>query len=367
MSTLPTEQSWQTNLDSEIETVRGLLRKAGYRLDTQQPHLLGERFLMQNISTTSGKKLILVGKDLNHSSVIIKATSDPAGKQELRHEQQCRTLLETIDFSYQPFTTPEEIAFWEDGPYLISVQTMIEQECQFLDRTIEEQFKFALDAFKTQESARATTSSHYKKISQTFGIRTSADYLSMAAGFLETMQSASVSKEVLTTCTRAHHKLKTERERIEQYCGFLTHTDFVPHNFKISSGQLYLLDTASLEFGNKYESWARFLNFMTLYNHQLERHLVTYVEQNRAPEERQSLQLMRLYRLIEIITYYVTTLQNSTGDLLTLNQARVLFWQDVLLAELENTRVDRSIVESYKILRDRLRTDEEKIRQINLH
>jgi len=130
---------------------------------------------------------------------------------------------------------------------------------------------------------------------------------------------------------------------------------------------MYLLDWSSLEFGNKHESWARFLNFMTLYNPALETLLIEYVEHNRAPEERESLQLMRLYRLCELITYYANTLHKSEGDLLKLNQTRVQFWHDVLLVEITNQRVSPSLVTEYTNSRDQLRSQSEKERQVNLH
>src|SRR5690606_17976906 len=157
--------------------------------------------------------------------------------------------------------------------------------------------------------------------------------------------------------TASHAKLTEQKERIEQYCGFLTHTDFVPHNFRIKDDILYLLDFSSLQFGNKHESWARFLNFMTLYNPELESLLIDYVDQNRASEERESLQLMRLFRLGEIITYYVKNVSQSDGSLKTLNQNRVQFWADVLAAEIENKRVSRDIVKNYQTNRDQLRSE----------
>jgi thiamine kinase-like enzyme len=161
--------------------------------------------------------------------------------------------------------------------------------------------------------------------------------------------------------------LLKNHSRIDQYGNFLTHTDFVPHNFRIKDGTLYLLDFSSLRFGNKHEGWARFLNFMTLHNRELETLLVSYVKDNRSEEELESLWLMRLFRLGEIITYYVTTLDKSVDNLLTLNQSRVVFWSEVLKAELRNERVAESIVEEYRQQRDQLRTEEEKVRQVGLH
>jgi len=359
------------HMDKQQQTslmqITQLLNRAGYTLNSHQPHIIGERFLMQNLTTTSGHKIILLGTDRNGTPVVIKVASGTDGVAELEHERACRELLQTISFAYQRFHTPEEVAYWTEDGYTISIQQFIAQESMFIERPLPEQFTYALQAFKTQESARATTASHYQTIAQTFGIRTSQSYLNLTAGFIKQLAELKVDEYILATCQEAHKHLVANKERIEQYCGFLTHTDFVPHNFRIHNDTMYLLDTSSLEFGNKHESWARFLNFMTLYNYKLEEALVAYVEHNRSPEERESLQLMRVYRLVEIITYYATTIPNCDGDLCALNQTRVEFWHSVLQAELQNQRIRRDLVEEYRITRDRLRSTDEKLRQKNLH
>jgi len=352
------------NIPTEIQT---LLERSGYTLDTLQPHTLGERFLMQNITMPSGQKYILLGQDSNNQKVVIKVSTDVPGRKELEHEQACRELLLSIPFSYKAFHAPEITAFWTTDPYTVSVQSYIDQSSSFIKRSLESQFTFSLEAFKTQESARATTTSHYKTIANTFGVRTNEDYLHLAESFRSIIASSTVDDSIQQTILEVVEILHKNKTRIEQYCGFLTHTDFVPHNFRINEETVYLLDCSSLGFGNKHESWARFLNFMTLYNYKLEELLITYVEKNRSAEERESLQLMRLYRLIEIIAYYTKTLEKSEGDLLTLNQARITFWHEVLLAESRNKRVRRDITESYRITRDALRSAEERVRQKNLH
>lgn len=356
-----------SNRDTILTKVTQHLAQAGYQLDDLQPHTLGERAVMQNITTTSGQKLILLGQNQAHEKVVIKVALDDVGAQELQHERACRALVTEIDFSYQQFFTPNELDFWTEGTYTISVQEFIDQATTFIERPTLEQFTFALDAFKTQASARATTQSHFKTIADTFGVRTSTTYQSLIDTFTATIVQHTTDTTLQTTINEAVSTIKSNSERIEQYCGFLTHTDFVPHNFRISCDRLYLLDCASLEFGNKHESWGRFLNFMTLYNHELEELLVTYVEKNYSPEERESLQLMRIYRLVEIVTYYLSRLPISTDNLLKLNQARVQFWHQVLRAELQNQRVDRAIVHEYCITRDQLRSEEEKVRQRGLH
>ncbi len=360
--------TWNTYLERELPIITALLAPYGITLATDQPHTKGERFLMRALTTTSGQKLILLGAQTSTGKkVVIKATNDLAGIQELTHEQNCRTLLHKMNFSHDTFHAPSEILFLQKQGYTIFVTEFIDQSSSFLERPVEEQFTFALKALKAQERTRATTAAHIAQIRSTFGSRNSDDYLRMFEAFLITCKNKRAESAAITLLEKSFEKLSAAKERIEQYSDFLTHTDFVPHNFRISGETLYLLDFSSLRFGNKHEGWARFLNFMTLYNPALEELLISYVDQNRSLEERESLQLMRLFRLGEIIAYYTNTLERSEGNLLRLNEARIHFWSTVLKAELSNTRVGRDAVELYKAERDRLRSEDEKVRQIGLH
>jgi len=362
------DTSWQVYTDSTLRDIQSILEQQNISLDTHQPHVLGERFLMQAVTTTSGRKVILLGiETTTGKKVVIKATNDPAGKAELKQEQHCRQLLHSLPFAYNRFHSPAEILFLEKNNYLISVQEFITQTSSFIQRPLADQFAFALQALKDQELARATTAKHIASIAQTFGNRSSIEYLRLFAGFVDVLQNKKVGAKTLAAVKEAQVRLTQQAQRIEQYCGFLTHTDFVPHNFRIKDQTLYLLDFSSLKFGNKHESWARFLNFMTLYNRELETLLITYVEKNRSSEERESLQLMRLFRLGEIITYYTSLLEKSTDALHELNTLRVQLWTDVLTAELTNTRVSTNVIETYRTQRDALRSPEEKTRQIGLH
>lgn len=362
------KKAWEEYCAHELTLIRPILAHHGFTLDEAQPHISGERYLMQAVTTASGKKLILLGKDSAGEKVVIKATRDEAGKHEILHERSCRDLLTKIDFAGDVFHTPEELALLTHNGYTISIQRFIDQECSFLERPLEMQFDLVLKAFKSQESAHATTWKHRAHIRDTFSIREVDTYLHTFATFKENIKTA------LPTYTDLHTLLddaeKTLRENsivIEQYSGFLTHTDFVPHNIRISGSTIYLLDHSSLTFGNKYEGWARFLNFMTLYNPPLERALVQYVKDNRTREESVSLRMMRIYRLGEIIWYYVRTLDSSNDNLLILNTERIHFWTKILSYIQKDVAVPESVVENYKAKRDALRSDDEKKRQKGLH
>lgn len=354
--------SWEKYRADELTRVLPILADLGYTLDEDQPHTKGERYLMQAVTTESGMKLILLGSDIGTKErVVIKVTSTPDGIRELEHERTCRKVLAEIGFAYQSFLSPKELLFVRKGPHCISVQAFVTQEKPFLNRPLEEQFALALRSFKAQESAHAATYEHAQLVRKTFGAMDAAGYLRSFEGFMACPHGA---QELLS---KAFETLCDGQRTIEQYGGFLTHTDFVPHNFRVLGDAIYLLDHSSLRFGNKYEGWARFLNFMTLHNRPLETALLEYLRVNRTPEETKSLRLMRIYRLGEIICYYTRTLPKSEGALLLLNEARVAFWTKVLAATLEGRTVDDDIVKDYKSLRDSLRSDEEKERQIGLH
>ncbi len=359
---------WEKYCNDELAIIVPVLMRRGYILDTVQPHLKGERYLMNAVTTMSGRKLILLGKDTNQKRVVIKASREKNGIREINHERTCRRVLANVDFARDVFHTPRELDYIQEDGRVISVQEFIEQERPFLERSTEEQFGFALASFKAQEGAHATTYKHRALIGTTFGIRNADTYLNSFVSFksniAHTFQHETGIIEQLNT---AFETLTAGQNTIEQYCGFLTHTDFVPHNFRIANNTIFLLDHSSLTFGNKYEGWARFINFMTLYNPVLQKALEGYVRANRTKEEVDSLRLMRIYRLGEIIWYYVKTLEKSSDALLLLNTSRIYFWRDVLTCVLAREEVPHTIIEAYAKKRDSLRSDDEKQRQQGLH
>jgi hypothetical protein len=133
-------EHWEKYCEQELELIKPILVKFGFELDSNQPHLMGERYLMRAVQTASGSKLILLGKRISDSQkVVIKATSDQRGKKELLHEKHCREVLHKIKFAYQSFLSPQELLFIEQDNLIISIQTLIEQDSQFLDRDIKQQ------------------------------------------------------------------------------------------------------------------------------------------------------------------------------------------------------------------------------------
>jgi len=367
MSSDITKDTWDAYCAKELRVLGPILQKLGYVLDTEQPHITGERYLME--AATNGRKLILLGRRMKDGiRVVIKTTPDPEGMRGLEHERDCRRILQKINFAYQIFLSPEELLFVKKGKRLIAIQRFIEQESTFIARPLKEQFALSLKAFKAQEAAHATTYGHKRLISRTFGFMDGRDYLDNFDKFVKNIERELPEESQLQRLLKkAKSFLLDNRETIEKYNGFLTHTDFVPHNFRVKGHDIYLLDHSSLRFGNKYEGWARFVNWMALYNPPLAEALIAYVGLNRTPEESLSLKLMRIYRLGEIIWYYTSTLKKCSGNLHLLNQERVRLWTNVLEAVLNNTEVSMEILDDYRQKRDVLRGEDEKIRQKDLH
>ncbi len=362
------KEDWEKYLEKEISIITPIIRSLGFSISLNQPHIKGERYLMSAVTTKAGKKIILLGnRASDNKKVVIKITNDKYGAEEIEHERKCREVLKRINFAYQIFFSPKEIIFTKKDGYTIFIQEFIEQEVSFLDRSLKEQFTLALNAFKGQESAHATTFEHFNLIRKNFGQIRSSKYLENLNRFNKKTINETGDEELSKTINRARIEITNNLENIEQYCGFLTHADFVPHNIRVVGNDIYLLDSSSMRFGNKYEGWARFLNFMVLYNKPLEEALVKYVSLNRTPEESLSFHLMRIYRLCEIISYYTETIKKSEGNLLILNKKRIYFWAEVLKSLLNNKPIENSVIEEYKKSRDSLRDEDEKVRQVGLH
>ncbi len=369
-----TKQAWDAYVTHEAKRVQPLLERAGFQLDALQPQTIGERYLTRPVG--GGRKVVFFGQRRSDGMrVVIKTSSEEHGIAELRKEQDVRKMLKQIKFAYLAFHLPADILF--DQALGVIITEYIAQEKPFLDRPLKEQFAIALNAFKAQEAAHATTYSHHL-VSRSFGEMKAADYYIKAGEYRKIGAYAQDISGLLINEQKLYSKLdialdktieliRDNEEKLDRYGGFLTHWDFIPQNFRIRDGKLYLLDHTSIRFGNKYESWARFINFMTLYNPPLASALVEYVCLNRTEEELLSLKLMRAYRLIELIRYYATWLSHTTGDIRELACVRIEFWTEVLQCILSDREVPDEVIKVYKAKRDSLRSDDEKLRQKGLH
>lgn len=354
------QKLWEDYRNKELEISEPILRDLGFALDKKQVHIGGERYI------SGGRKLVLIGQRISdNKKVIIKLSSDPKMKEEIMKEWQGRRVLERINFAYHVFYSPPEIIFKEIQDYLILITEFIEQDCNFLDRPLQEQFFLALKGLEAQEAIHATTYEHANIIRRTFGLWQAKDYLENFDKYATyiTRENNDTKKVLLA----ARDFIQKNLDIIGLYSDFLTHWDFVPHNIRVSNHNIYLLDHCSLRFGNKYESWARFINFMALHNPVLADGLMSYVRENRKQEEFLSLKLMRVFRLAELIWYYTKSLDRAESNLLTLNKKRIDLWTNGLSLVLVGKEFSKEQIREYTDFRDSLRDQEEKERQRHLH
>lgn len=354
-------EKWNNYKKNELNKISSVLHDLGFSLHTQQVHISGERHLM------SGYKLVLIGKNnKDDKKVVIKISSKENGKKEIAHDHKARVSIRKIDFAYKAFHLPEEVLFTEYDGFTISITEYIEEPRSFFEHSSIEQFFLMLRAFETQEGAQITTFSHRQIVSKTFGILTADDYTKNSLDFCKSIKYILKDATEYDTFESSLKFIEENKSTIEQYCDFLTHSDFVPHNLRIVGSDIFLLDHTSIHFGNKYESWARFMNYMVIYNPTLEIYLKKYIVNNRGYDEYLSLRLMRVYKLMFLINYYATSLANTENDLQILTKKRISFWILILKNILEDKEHDSTLVEDYKNNRDALRSKDEIKRQKNL-
>lgn len=361
------KQAWEAYVANELRVVVPILEKLEYALDEAQVHIAGERYLMVRPRDVGGggKKLVLSGERLSDGKrVVIKVSSDPAGMREIEREREARLLLHKLNFARRTLYTPAEIMFLRRGKHLISITEYIPQDQPLLARSLEEQFFLMLQALEVQERVHATTYAHADVIQSAFGFASAQDYLREFERFRDSaLADAPQNTHLAEVFAKASALLHTHKTNIERYCGFLTHADFVPNNIRITDHTIYLLDSASLHFGNKYEDWARLLNFMLHHNLSLEQTLAQYVRDNRGEEEYLVLRLMRIYKIGFLLMYYSQALGRTEGPLHTLTQERLSFWTDAMEALCNDASIAPERITAYLERQQALRSDEERARQ----
>lgn len=353
-----TSQKSTTKTLLSLEESKKILTEYGFYLDENQPYISGERFLMAK------SKLVLSGETSAPSTkVIVKISNLDSGRKEIRDEKNIRDLLASLAFADKIIAFPKEIFFKDTDMCTIWVTEYIEQEKIFVAYPVEEQFFMALRAFEAQEAFHATTFEHTRKIAPTFEIFDQKKYQEVFHAFVETLEKEYGNREATRTLARAEKFFAENINVVNHYGRFLTHTDFVPHNFRIKNKEIYMLDCSAVHFGNKYEGWARFLNYMYIHNPALERLLTEYIRKNRGEEEYLSLRLMRLYKAGHLLAYYARSLKETTGDLRKLTELRLNLWNDILKCLLDDAPPTEKLITNYRTERNALRSLEEKERQ----
>lgn len=351
------QKSWRERFAEELSRLEPVLTNMGFRLEVDQPHLSGERFLMTR------NKLVLSGIHHDGTPVIIKAANHIDGKNEINKEKTARDLLASVSFAKDIILFPKEIYYGEMGGYLFIITEYVPQEKVFVSHSLEEQFFLILRAFEEQEAFHATTFEHFKDVAKSFETSHARGYYEEFGKIKDFIKEKLNDLDIDRTLEEAYNFLLSNKRNIGIMCGSLTHTDFVPHNFRIRGRDIYTLDLSAIRFGNRHESWARFLNYMVIHNPPLEKALVEYLRENRSEIEYISLRSMRVYKVGLLLEYYTKSLEKTTGDLRELTLERIGFWHEILKFLLKNEEIPDSFVEDYKKKRDNLRSEEEKKRQ----
>lgn len=355
------EEQWNSYKKNEMEKIGSILPELGLELEEKQVHIKGERHHM------SARKFVLEGKRLQDGKkVIIKISGDKNGKAEIRHDHEARLALGKITFSYRDFLFPREILFSEYRNYLVSVTEFIEEERPFLGHSLEKQFFLSLRALEAQSGAHLTIAAHSKIIKKTFGMLSSQNYAGNLKKYCAEIKKHPQTGKSGMILDNAFKFFTDNLETLHFYCDFLTHSDFVIHNLRIVGSDIFLLDHTSIHFGSKHESWARFMNYLILYNKKLEEALSDYLKNNFAESEFLNLKLMRIYKLAYLIYYYCGLLKFSKSNLYTLTEKRIKFWLQVLESMLNDKAINNDIIFEYKKERDVLRSKSEIERQREL-
>jgi hypothetical protein len=339
-----------------ITVFANILAPLGFSLEAEQPHMSGERFLMMK------GKAVLTAIDKTGHKVVVKISNQKNGEVEIDTEKQIHDLLQSLSFSNDSILLPKELYYGRNAGYLIRVTEFINQEGVYVDQPIEKQFFLILRALEAQESFHATTFEHLKKVDSLLPVLSAKDYFREFEGFICNIRKTN-NEDLTGTLLRALDELTSNKPTIDAFCNYLTHTDLVPHNFRIRNGGIYILDLVAIRFGNKYESWARFMNYMIIHNPELEQLLDKHVRDNRGEKEYLSLRLMRIFKIGFLLEYYTLSLAKTEGELHILTLERINFWHEILKYIMENRDIPENFVAEYRRKRDALRSDEEKRRQ----
>ncbi len=298
-------------------------------------------------------KRVLLGRRLSDNMrVIIKASQTPDGQSEIKSEKQVQDVLSRAIFSQEVLHFPGELYYGQSNDYLLRITAFIEQDRVFAAYPLEEQFFMVMREFETQESFYANTFEHMKIVAGVFPVTHADDYIRQFAQF-----NAGPDQEA------ALRLLQQNQQLIETRSNYLTHTDFVPSNFRVGHKKVYMIDLSSMHFANRYEGLARFLNWCVIHDRALEEKILEYIRENRGPEELLCLRLMRIYKAGFLINHYAKKLEKTEGKLHALTELRLSLWQHILERLMGDAPVEPERIALYKAARNPLRSEEELVRQ----
>lgn len=352
------QEIWSEKVTLELKHISNILKLIGFELDKEQPHISGERYLMTR------DKLVLVGTRIEDNlKVIIKVSDNKKGREEINQEKKIRDALASFTFSKKSIIFPVEIYFGQEENFLIWATKYIDQEKVFASYSIEEQFFMILKVFENQESFHATTFEHLRNIKTILPILHSKNYIEKTEEFKNRIFDLEDHIKLKNSVLEALKLLQSHKRLIDMYCDHLTHTDLAPSNFRIQKKEIYMIDLSSIIFGNKYDGWARFLNWAIVYSPILEKTIIEYLKTNRGQEEYLALRLMRIFKATFLVDYYIKNLNKTSGNLHLLTKKRLELWTLILENLLDDKTIPSQIVHQHMNDCDKLRSPEEKERQ----
>lgn len=337
--------------------IRRILELLGFHLDRYQPHLSGERKIK------SLTKLVLIGQNEKKQKVVIKTSQAQAEKKRIETEHYIRQELEQLSKTFKGLLIPREVFYGLKNSFLFFITEFIDQPKVFVAHNLKEQFGMIKKAIESQEAVKLKNFSKMTRSGQACPVFTEKEYLAELKDEIDFINRNYQDKKLSEALSMAQKFFQEKIKLVAKYCGYLVHDDFCPHNFRVNNGQIHFLDYTAANFGNKYITWARLLNYMTLHNPKLEKLVLGDFKKNRSQEDLECLRILRIYKTVFLIMYYVKISKKTSGKLLNLTKIRINFWHNFLQKLLQNKTVTKTELADYLNQRDRLRSSEEKKRQ----
>lgn len=348
--------SIDARINQTVRTAERILESLGFKLDSYQPHISGERQIK------SLTKLILIGQNQNGQRVVIKTSRTASEKKRVGLERQIRQELEQLSKTVRGLLIPREVYYGQKNSFIFFITEFIEQPKIFVAHNLKEQFAMIKSAIESQEAVKGKT---FPKLTggRACPIFTEKKYLAELNRQINFINKNCRDKKLRQTLAITRKLFQNKMGLVAKYCGYLTHDDFCPHNFRVNNGQIHFLDYTAAHFGNKYITWARLLNYMTLHSPKLEQLILADFKKNRSGEDLECLRILRIYKTVFLIMYYVKISNKTAGRLLSLTRIRINFWHNFLQKLLENRPLSRAELSRYLKQRNGLRSPEEKKRQ----
>ena len=334
-----------------------ILNSLGFALAAYQPHITGERKIK------SLTKLVLIGQDQKGQKVIIKTSRAAIEKKKISLERKIRQELEQLSQTVKDLLIPKEVYFGSKKGFLFFITEFVDQPKVFVAHSLKEQFEMIKKAVESQEAVNRQSFHMITGNGSVCPIFTEKEYWNELKRQIDFINKNYSNLGLRQTLAAAQKIFREKMPLIAKYCGYLIHEDFCPHNFRVNNGQLHFLDYTAANFGNKYITWARLLNYMTLHNPKLEKKILRDFKKNRNQEDLECLRILRIYKTVFLIMYYAKISKKTSGKLLALTKVRIDFWHNFLQKLLQNKTLAQSELDRYLQKRDSLRSAEEKKRQ----